>query len=208
MQRLLNVEIGVKRHVNPGWSAAIIAITCPAWKCVFNHHNVLFPLWLLKPLSYTSASTTSAHLLYGYVYVLLWFQTLNRIFCRSCAQHWHCSHLRERWLGGCKGRVKYSLSAAAPPAVSLSATQRSIYPPAFWCNGWETAACTKVQNIGFLLVFSHFCSIYNPFSASEVLLEHHLEDILNHNRQAVLSALQTELRNTLKAQSRRKKVSL
>lgn len=60
----------------------------------------------------------------------------------------------------------------------------------------------------FLLVFSHFSSIYDPFSASEVLLEHHLEDILNHNRQAVLSALQTELKNTLKAQSCRKKVSL
>lgn len=66
----------------------------------------------------------------------------------------------------------------------------------------------QVQNIGFLLVFSHFCSIYNPPSASEVLLEHHLEDILNHNKQAVLSTLQTELKNTLKAQSRRKKVSL
>lgn len=45
-------------------------------------------------------------------------------------------------------------------------------------------------------------------SATEVLIEHHLEDILKHNRQAVIKGLQTELKNTLKAQNRRKKASL
>ncbi|XP_031718734.1 type 2 DNA topoisomerase 6 subunit B-like isoform X1 [Anarrhichthys ocellatus] len=41
--------------------------------------------------------------------------------------------------------------------------------------------------------------------ATEVLIEHHLEDILNNNRQAVTTALQTELRNALKPQNHRKK---
>lgn len=41
--------------------------------------------------------------------------------------------------------------------------------------------------------------------ATEMLIEHHLEDVLNNNRQAVTTALQTELRNTLKAKSHRKK---
>ncbi|XP_068571588.1 type 2 DNA topoisomerase 6 subunit B-like [Cebidichthys violaceus] len=41
--------------------------------------------------------------------------------------------------------------------------------------------------------------------ATEVLIEHHLEDILNNNKQAVTTALQTELKNSLKAQNHRKK---
>ncbi|XP_029297836.1 type 2 DNA topoisomerase 6 subunit B-like isoform X2 [Cottoperca gobio] len=41
--------------------------------------------------------------------------------------------------------------------------------------------------------------------ATEVLIERHLEDILNNNKQAVTKAVQTELKNTLKAQNQRKK---
>ncbi|XP_059201460.1 DUF4554 domain-containing protein [Centropristis striata] len=40
--------------------------------------------------------------------------------------------------------------------------------------------------------------------ATEALIERHLEDILNNNRQAVTTALQTELKNALKAQNNRK----
>ncbi|XP_047441921.1 DUF4554 domain-containing protein isoform X2 [Mugil cephalus] len=45
----------------------------------------------------------------------------------------------------------------------------------------------------------------SSFKATEVLIEHHLEDVLNNNRQAVTTALQTELKNTLSAQNQRKK---
>ncbi|XP_044061153.1 DUF4554 domain-containing protein isoform X3 [Siniperca chuatsi] len=45
----------------------------------------------------------------------------------------------------------------------------------------------------------------SSFKATEALIEHHLEDILNNNRQAVTTALQTELKNTMKAQNHRKK---
>lgn len=40
-----------------------------------------------------------------------------------------------------------------------------------------------------------------------MLIERHLEDILNNNRQAVIGAFQTEIKNTLKTQNRRKKAS-
>ncbi|XP_068451501.1 type 2 DNA topoisomerase 6 subunit B-like [Clinocottus analis] len=42
--------------------------------------------------------------------------------------------------------------------------------------------------------------------ATEVLIEHHLEAILNHNKQAVAAALHAELKNSLKSQKHRKKV--
>ncbi|KAM9356696.1 type 2 DNA topoisomerase 6 subunit B-like [Symphorus nematophorus] len=45
----------------------------------------------------------------------------------------------------------------------------------------------------------------SDFIATEALIERHLEDILNNNKQAVTAALQTELRNTLQAQNHRKK---
>lgn len=40
-----------------------------------------------------------------------------------------------------------------------------------------------------------------------MLIERHLEDILNNNSQAVIGAFQTEIKNTLKTQNRRKKAS-
>lgn len=53
----------------------------------------------------------------------------------------------------------------------------------------------------------HF-SLSVSSSATHALIEHHLEDILNHNRQAVTTALQSELKNAMRAQNRRKKASL
>lgn len=41
-----------------------------------------------------------------------------------------------------------------------------------------------------------------------MLIERHLEAILNNNRKAVTAALQTELRDTLKVQNHRKKASV
>lgn len=62
-----------------------------------------------------------------------------------------------------------------------------------------------VVYVGLYYIFFFIC---DPPSATEVLIDHHLEDILKHNRQAVITGLQTELKNTLKAQNRRKKASL
>lgn len=45
------------------------------------------------------------------------------------------------------------------------------------------------------------------WAATEMLIERHLEDILNNNRQAFIGAFQTEIKNTLKTQNHRKKAS-
>ncbi|KAI4818691.1 hypothetical protein KUCAC02_003993 [Chaenocephalus aceratus] len=49
-----------------------------------------------------------------------------------------------------------------------------------------------------------FASELSDMMATEVLIQRHLEDILNNNRQAVTRALQTELKDALKAQNLRK----
>ncbi|XP_061582025.1 DUF4554 domain-containing protein [Cololabis saira] len=74
------------------------------------------------------------------------------------------------------------------------AEQESSYPP--------------VQQRLQLFLFLHhrdpFISQISDLMDTEVLIEHHLEDILNNNRQAMTTALQTELGNTLKPQNQRK----
>lgn len=50
--------------------------------------------------------------------------------------------------------------------------------------------------------------MYGPLTAAEALIEHHLEDILCNNSQAVTAALQAELENALKPQNQRKRASL
>ncbi|KAL6117569.1 top6bl [Pungitius sinensis] len=74
--------------------------------------------------------------------------------------------------------------------------------------GQEWSLPTMQQSLLLYLFLQHS----DPFShrlsdrmATEVLIEHHLEDILSNNRQAVTTALQTELRNSLKSQHHRKK---
>ncbi|KAM8909599.1 type 2 DNA topoisomerase 6 subunit B-like isoform 2-T2 [Spinachia spinachia] len=74
--------------------------------------------------------------------------------------------------------------------------------------GQEWSHPTMQQSLLLCLFLQHS----DPFShqladrmTTEVLIEHHLEDILSNNRQAVTTALQTELRNSLKSQHRRKK---
>ncbi|XP_051276902.1 DUF4554 domain-containing protein [Dicentrarchus labrax] len=64
------------------------------------------------------------------------------------------------------------------------------------------------QSLLLFLFLQHsdpFTHQLSDIVATETLLEHHLDDILNNNRKAVTAALQTELKNTLKAQNRRKK---
>lgn len=53
-----------------------------------------------------------------------------------------------------------------------------------------------------------FVTFFLSSLATHALIEHHLEDILNHNRQAVTTALQSELKNAMRAQNHRKKASL
>lgn len=60
----------------------------------------------------------------------------------------------------------------------------------------------------FYFPFAVLCYSFDFASATEVLLERHLEDIVNHNRQAVVPSFETEIKNALELQNRRKKVSL
>ncbi|XP_042275920.1 DUF4554 domain-containing protein isoform X2 [Thunnus maccoyii] len=57
----------------------------------------------------------------------------------------------------------------------------------------------------FLQHSDSFISQLSDIMATEALIEHHLEDILNNNSRAVTTALQTELKNTLKSQNHRNK---
>ncbi|KAM8732884.1 type 2 DNA topoisomerase 6 subunit B-like [Acanthopagrus schlegelii] len=57
----------------------------------------------------------------------------------------------------------------------------------------------------FLQYNDPFTCQLNDIMATEVLIERHLEAILNNNRKAVTAALQTELKDTLKVQNCRKK---
>nr|XP_020445685.1 type 2 DNA topoisomerase 6 subunit B-like isoform X2 [Monopterus albus] len=64
------------------------------------------------------------------------------------------------------------------------------------------------QSVRLFLFLQHsdpFTSQLSDDMATEALIEHHLEDILSNNRQAVTAALHTEIKNVLKAQNRRKK---
>ncbi|XP_071313497.1 type 2 DNA topoisomerase 6 subunit B-like isoform X2 [Trachinotus anak] len=72
----------------------------------------------------------------------------------------------------------------------------------------ESSPSTIQQSLLLFLFLQHsdpFTSHISDVMATEALIEQHLEDILSNNRQAVTTALQTELKNTLKAQNRRKK---
>ncbi|XP_030253107.1 type 2 DNA topoisomerase 6 subunit B-like isoform X2 [Sparus aurata] len=64
------------------------------------------------------------------------------------------------------------------------------------------------QRLLLFLFLQHndpFTCQLSDIMATEVLIERHLEAILNNNRKAVTAALQTELRDTLKVQNHRKK---
>ncbi|KAK1904372.1 Type 2 DNA topoisomerase 6 subunit B-like [Dissostichus eleginoides] len=66
--------------------------------------------------------------------------------------------------------------------------------------------CSSVKDSDGI-VYTHgdpFASELSDMMATEVLIQRHLEDILNNNRQAVTRALQTELKDALKAQKLRK----
>ncbi|XP_060935112.1 DUF4554 domain-containing protein [Limanda limanda] len=72
----------------------------------------------------------------------------------------------------------------------------------------ESNLPTMQQGLLLFLFLQHsdpFTSQLSDVMATEALIEHHLEDILSNNRQAVTAALQTELKKTLKAQQRRKR---
>ncbi|CAB1455067.1 unnamed protein product [Pleuronectes platessa] len=78
-------------------------------------------------------------------------------------------------------------------------------------QGEESIVPTMQQGLLLFLFLQHsdpFTSQLSDVMATEALIEHHLEDILSSNRQAVTAALQTELKKTLKAQQRRKRASM
>ncbi|XP_044220653.1 DUF4554 domain-containing protein isoform X2 [Thunnus albacares] len=72
----------------------------------------------------------------------------------------------------------------------------------------ESSLLPMKQKLLIFLFLQHsdsFISQLSDIMATEALIEHHLEDILNNNSRAVTTALQTELKNTLKAQNHRNK---
>ncbi|XP_034739105.1 DUF4554 domain-containing protein isoform X1 [Etheostoma cragini] len=73
----------------------------------------------------------------------------------------------------------------------------------------QGSSLLPVQQSLWLYLFLQHSDPFNchlsDLMATEVLIEHYLEDILNNNRQSVTKALQTELKNTLKAQNHRKR---
>ncbi|XP_039872564.1 DUF4554 domain-containing protein isoform X4 [Simochromis diagramma] len=72
----------------------------------------------------------------------------------------------------------------------------------------ESSLPTVQQSLLLFFFLQHsdpFTSQLTDLMATEMLIELHLEDILNNNRQALVAAVQTELRNTLKSQNHRKK---
>ncbi|XP_044061152.1 DUF4554 domain-containing protein isoform X2 [Siniperca chuatsi] len=76
------------------------------------------------------------------------------------------------------------------------------------CEDPESSLPSVQQSLLLFLFLKHsdpFTYQLSDMMATEALIEHHLEDILNNNRQAVTTALQTELKNTMKAQNHRKK---
>ncbi|XP_013861728.1 type 2 DNA topoisomerase 6 subunit B-like [Austrofundulus limnaeus] len=81
--------------------------------------------------------------------------------------------------------------------------------PENWEDPDPEPSHVPVQQSLLLFLFLHhsdpFTSEVNDTIAAEMLIEHHLEEILSNNRQAVSAALEAELYNTLKAQNHRKK---
>ncbi|XP_073342451.1 type 2 DNA topoisomerase 6 subunit B-like [Pagrus major] len=72
----------------------------------------------------------------------------------------------------------------------------------------ESSPPRMQQRLLLFLFLQHndpFTYQLSDIMATEALIERHLEAILNNNRKAVTTALQTELKGTLKAQSCRKK---
>ncbi|XP_055368343.1 DUF4554 domain-containing protein isoform X2 [Betta splendens] len=76
-------------------------------------------------------------------------------------------------------------------------------------ENWEHAEreSSSVQQSLLLFFFLQhrdpFISQLSDLMAAERLIEHHLEDILSNNKQALTAAVQSELKNTLKAQNHR-----
>ncbi|XP_034037291.1 DUF4554 domain-containing protein isoform X2 [Thalassophryne amazonica] len=72
----------------------------------------------------------------------------------------------------------------------------------------EQSLAPVQQDLVFFLFLQHsdpFTSELADMMATEEMIEHHLEDILRHNRQVMMAALQSELKHTLKAHSGRTK---
>lgn len=79
-------------------------------------------------------------------------------------------------------------------------------------NCQETNEESSLFSIDQCLVLFLFLQHSDPFTseisdimASEMLLDHHLEDVVNNNRKAVTSAVETEMKKTLKAQTHKNK---
>lgn len=141
---------------------------------------------------------------YHYWSLFLMFYFLL-FLCRTCAQGRHRLHSRragQPW--GWKEKTSSPI-AAAPPAVSSAAAQWPVYGPALRSCRLVTAVCNNYRWFCLCWVFFNLCS--DMWAAAEMLIERHLEDILNNNRQAVIGAFQTQIKKTLKTQNRRKKAS-
>uniref|UniRef100_A0A3P9MIC3 Uncharacterized LOC105354875 n=1 Tax=Oryzias latipes TaxID=8090 RepID=A0A3P9MIC3_ORYLA len=72
----------------------------------------------------------------------------------------------------------------------------------------ESSHLPVQQSLLLFLLLQHrnpFCSHLSDFVAADMLIEHHLEEILCNNKPAVMAAIRTEIGNATKAQNQRKK---
>ncbi|TMS17384.1 hypothetical protein E3U43_001453 [Larimichthys crocea] len=98
-----------------------------------------------------------------------------------------------------------SLDHANSGATVYSAKQENLQD-----SEQELSLPSVQQTLLLFLFLQHsdpFTCHLSDSMATEALIEHHLEGILSNNRQAVTTALQTELKNALKGPNRGKKAS-
>ncbi|KAK2904225.1 hypothetical protein Q8A73_010882 [Channa argus] len=160
---------------------------------------------LLSPcvLQYPNLATQLTHIQISFVLVYSpsnvpvtkpfnFFQTFSaHLDCHELGLHGlHCSSLEDFLYSG---GIVYTVMQE-----NWYLEQKSWFPP-------------MEQSLLLFLFLQHndpFISQLSDIMATEALIEQHLEVILSNNKQAVTSAMQTELKNTLKAQNGRKRASL
>ncbi|XP_055015395.1 DUF4554 domain-containing protein isoform X2 [Boleophthalmus pectinirostris] len=111
------------------------------------------------------------------------------------------AHLNFQELGLQKGHLSFQ---GIPGGGSVYKVEQA--------NTLESVVKSSLFSIDQSLLLFLFLQYTDPFTseisdimASEVLLEHHLEDILTYNKQAVTNAMANELKKTMTAQNNRKK---
>ncbi|XP_042349420.1 DUF4554 domain-containing protein [Plectropomus leopardus] len=124
--------------------------------------------------------------------------TSSSIFFQNLAAHLDCKELGLHALRCCSSK-----DLVHSGSTVYTVEQENREDP-----GQESSVRPTQQRLLLFLFLQHsdpFTQQLSDMMATEALIERHLEDILSNNKQAVTAALQTELKDTLKAQNHRKK---